>query len=75
VAALAQGAVDAERGVDVARLLHVDADEVPALRRVLDELGEIAMGELLVDREPEMRELERDVRPQPFRLDAVEHSR
>ena len=55
------------------RLLHVDADEVAALRRVLDELGDVALRELLVDREAEMRELERDVRPQPLRVDAVEH--
>ena len=43
-----------------------------ALGCVLDELGEVALREPLVDREPEMRELERDVRPQPFGVDAVE---
>src|SRR5512133_4292848 len=45
VPALAQAAVDAERGVDVARLLHVDADEVPPGRGVLDELGDVASRE------------------------------
>ena len=54
------------------RLLHVDADEVAACRGVLDELGDVPVRELLVDREPEMRELERDVRAQPLRVDAVE---
>ena len=46
--------------------------KLPTPRRVRDELGEVAVRELLVDREAEVRELERDVRPQPFGLDAVE---
>src|SRR4029077_6935764 len=47
-------------------------DEVLHAGRVRDELGHVAVGELLVDREAEVRELERDVRLQPFRLDSVE---
>ena len=61
-------AVDAERRLDARRLLHVDADEVAVPRRVLDELGEVPVRELLVEREAEMRELERDVRAEPFRV-------
>jgi hypothetical protein len=44
----------------------------PRGRGVLDHLGDVALGELLVDRETEMRELERDVCPQALRLNAVE---
>src|SRR5690349_4507205 len=72
VAALAESAVDAERRLDVARLLHVDADEIADARRVPDELGNVALRKLLVDRETEVRELERDVRAQALRADAVE---
>jgi len=73
VAALTEVPVDAERRVDVTRLLHVDPDEVAEGRGMRDELGEVALRELLVDREAEMRELEGDVRPQLLRIDAVEH--
>src|SRR5207248_11753194 len=47
-------------------------DEVLGLRGVLHQLGDVAIRELLVDREPEVRELERDVRPQAFGLDAFQ---
>ena len=40
---------------------------------MLDELGDVAVRELLIDREAEVRELDREVRPQPLRVDAVEH--
>jgi len=73
VAALTQPAVDPKRGVDVARLLHVDADEVAQLPRVSDELRDVALCELLVDREAKVRELERDVRPQTLRGDPIQH--
>src|SRR5581483_8448523 len=72
VTALAQAPVDAERRVDVGGLLHVDPDEVAERRGVLDELGEVAERELLVDRETEMGELERDVRPESLGGDPVE---
>ena len=71
-AALAQACVDAQRRVDEARLLHVDADEVAERRRVVDDGGDVLEGELLVDQQPEMRQLHRHVDLQPALGDPVE---
>ncbi len=65
-AVLAQPAVDAERRVDERRLLHVDADERVEVAGVLDEPLDVPVRELLVELEPEMGELEGDVRAQPL---------
>src|SRR5205823_3920964 len=46
---------------------------VPEPGRVLDERGHVLVGELLVEAEPEVRELERDVRLQLLGGDPVEH--
>src|SRR6185437_5435054 len=73
VTALAKPPVDAQRRLEGARLLHVHPDEVADARRMLDELGHIALREFLVDRESEVRELDGDVRLQSLRMDAVEH--
>ena len=50
-----------ERLVDEARVLHVEADEVAERRRVVDEALDVRVGELLVEQEAEVRQLERDV--------------
>ena len=55
------------------RLLHVDTDEITHGRRVPYELGNVAVRKLLIDRETEVRQLEREVRPQSFCVDAIEH--
>ena len=66
---LAQPAEDAERRVDELRLLHVDSDERP----LLEQAAEVLEGQLLVDVEAEVRELQRHIRLQPFRGNAVDH--
>ena len=68
-AVLSQTPVDAQCGVDELRLLHVDADEAAEL----DETPDVSVRELLVDLEPEVGELERDVRPQLLGGDALDH--
>ena len=75
IARVAQPAVDVERRIDIARLLHVHAHEVAERRRRAHEGGDVLVGELLVEREPEVGRLDRDVRPQALGGDAVEHPR
>ena len=65
----AEAAVDPERCVDELRLLHVDADERP----FAEQPAHVRVRELLVDLEPEVRELQRDVRAQLLGRDPVEH--
>ena len=72
VTVLAQRPVHPERRIDEGRLLHVEPDEVPARGGVGDELADVGLRELLVEGEPEVRELERDVDPQLLGRDAVE---
>ena len=62
VTRLAQPAVDAERRVDDARLLHVDPDEAAEPLRDLDDPLDVRVRDLLVELEAEMGQLERDVR-------------
>src|SRR5581483_12321943 len=54
-------------------LLHVHPDEVAEAGRMPDERLHVLVGELLVEVEPQVRELERDVRLQLLRGDPVEH--
>ena len=63
VALAAQALVRAQRHVDERRLLHVDADERPEPLGPTYEPLDVRVRELLVDVQPQMRELERDVRP------------
>ena len=72
VALLAEAAVDAQRRVDVERLLHVEPDEVAAGGGVRDELADVRARELLVEGEAEVRQLQRDVDAQLLGGDAVE---
>ena len=72
VACFAEPAVDAERGFDARRLLHIHAEEVAVPRGMPDELRDIPVRELLVEREAKVRQLERDVRAEAFRRDPVE---
>lgn len=53
-------AVQLERGRDVGRLLHVDADEDPVLAGAREDAREVPGAEGLVDVEAELGELERD---------------
>ena len=62
-AALTEPAVDAERRVDDARVLHVDPHEVAALGRVVDERAHVLVCQLLVDQEPQVGQLDRQVGP------------
>ena len=70
-ALFAQPAVDAQRRVDELRLLHVDADERSPRS---SSCAMFVVRELLVDLEPEVRELQRDVRAQLLRGDALDAS-
>ena len=72
VALLAQRPEHAQRRVDERRLLHVEPDEVADAGGVRDELADVRARELLVEAEPEVRQLQRDVDPQPLGRDAVE---
>ena len=45
----------------------------PSARRRVDEREHVAVRELLVEREPEVRQLERDVRAQALSGEAFEH--
>ena len=65
----AQAAVDPERRGDELRLLHVDPDE----RSLREQPPQVCVRELLVDLEPEVGELQRDVRAKLLGRDPVEH--
>ena len=67
----AQPLVDPQRPADVVRLLHVDPDERAQLAGARDEPGDVLVRGFLVEGEPEVRELERDVRPQLLRDEAL----
>ena len=62
-----------ERRIDVGRALHVDPDEVVALGRAIDEPLQVAEAELLVEIEPELRRLHRDLRVETGGLHLIEH--
>ena len=68
----AQALVDAERRVDDRRLLHVDADERAQAFRARDQPLQVRERQVFAHFEPEMRQLEGHVRPQPFRYEPVE---
>ena len=72
VARLTEAAVDPQGRLDQARLLHVDPNEVPELARPLDEALDVHVGQLLVELEAEMSELERDVDREPLGRDALQ---
>ena len=59
-------------GVDVGGLLHVDADERAERARVGDDALDVRCRFLLGEGEPEVRQLERDVRAQLVRGEPVE---
>ncbi len=61
MARVAEALVDAQRHLDVLRLLHVDAEERPERLGTGDEPLDVGVGDLLVDGEAEVRQLERDV--------------
>ncbi len=61
---VAEALVDPQGHVDVLRLLHVDADECAEPARDGGDALDVRVRELLVEREAEVRELERDVRLQ-----------
>ena len=60
----ARAAEQIERRIDVGRALHVDPDEVVALAGAIDQPLQVAEAQLLVEIEPELRRLDRDLRPQ-----------
>ena len=64
VTGVAESLVDAQRHLDVVRLLHVDADERLELFRPACQALDVLVRELLVEGEAEVRELECDVRLQ-----------
>ena len=68
----AEALVDAQGRVDVLRLLHVDADERAERAGVRDQALDVRVRDLLVEGEPEVRQLERDVRPQFLRDEPLE---
>ena len=72
VAGLAQLAVEAERVVGAARVLHVDADEVPAPGRVADDALEVGAAELVAELQPERGQLHAHVRVEAALLDVGE---
>ena len=63
VALLPQRLEDLERDVGVRRALHVDAHEEPGRLGALENLAQVVDRARLVDVEPELRELQRDVAP------------
>ena len=52
---------DLERDVGVRRVLHVDAHEEAGRLGALEDLAQVVDGARLVDVEPELRQLQRDV--------------
>ena len=73
VPGVAQLAVEPQRVVGRARVLHVDADEVADLGRVGHDLLEVAAAEAVAELEPERRQLHAHVRVQVVPLDRLEH--
>ena len=61
VALLPQRLEDLERHLGVRRVLHVDAHEEPGRLGALEDLAQVVDGARLVDVEPELRQLQRDV--------------
>jgi hypothetical protein len=72
VSGVAKRAIEVERLVGRARVLHVDADEVAARGRVLDDRDEVRPAELVAEVETETGELDTDVRVEPAALDVGE---
>ena len=64
---VAEALEETERQVDVLRLLHVDADEGSELAGARYESLDVGVRDLLVEGQPEVRELECDVRLQLLR--------
>ncbi len=69
----ARAAEQIERRIDVRRALHVDPDEVVAGLRAIDEPLQMPKAELLVQIQPELRRLHRNLRAQAGGLNPVEH--
>ena len=67
-----QVAVETECGVGCMRVLHVDPDEVPAVRGIADDLRDVLSANALIVVEPERSELDRDVRIELLALDPGE---
>ncbi len=65
-------AVDAQRVVRRRRVLHVDADEAAALRRVAGECLHVLLQEVVRQVQPERRRLDADVGVEPLALDRLE---
>ena len=72
VARSPQALVDPERRVDELGLLHVDAHEEIATRGVRDEALDVRMRGLLVEGEPEVRQLQREVGAEALAGEPVE---
>jgi hypothetical protein len=68
----ARPAEEIERRVHVARLLHVDPDEGAERRRARRERTDVRRTRLAIDVEPEVRELDRDLRRQSARAQPLE---
>ena len=69
---LAQLAVHAERVARAARVLHVDPDEVAALRGMADDRLEVRVAELVREVQPQPGQLDADVRVEVLPLDRLE---
>ena len=71
----AQLAIELQGAVGRRRVLHVDAHEVPARRGVARERLQVLPDKLLVELEPEARQLDGDVRIEALLVDPREHER
>ena len=69
----AESLEDVERDLRDGRVFHVHADEVAAPRRLLDYRARVAVGQLRVEGEAELRELDRDVRLDARLVDGRQH--
>jgi hypothetical protein len=72
VTGLAELAVEPQRVVGAARVLHVDAHEVPARGGVADDALEVRAADVVVELEPERGQLDADVRVEAAVLDVGE---
>ena len=70
---VAQLAVQRERAVGRRRVLHVDPHEPAAGRGIDDDRLEVLAAEVVVELEPERRELDRDVRVELLVVEPREH--
>src|SRR5262249_275427 len=73
VALVAQLAVQAQGVVRGRRVFHVDADEVPTRRRVLDDRAQVVAAELVAELQPESRHLDAHAGVETAALDVCEY--